>query len=370
LLYSWFFQQIQTDSIWLGMQFAVDDATARVKYTWSDGWPVTYTAWDVDQPNGAILQTLNGCVKMNKNGKWQVVAQSEGSVSCNSPMPFVCKKNMGEIPPPAEDTDQVGTCDPDWKYSYGSNCYYVEVGTKTSETRSWIEAQFSCQQRGGNLASYHSQEEIDEFNKQLNGIASHNLYIGLASDGFVGWTWSDGSPVDFTNWGNGEPNGVNAEECVEMYPWDGTWNDVSCLEKRGFICQRPKTYAQCSISLSKREECGFAGVDEDYCVEKRQCCWDPTYIGGNISGCFYPKSGGIHPEPSGNDGGSGLSGGAIFGIILAVVVAAVLGFVAFKYANGAKSSLTSPTSTSTKMKETSPSSGFENPMALGGDSNA
>ena len=50
-------------------------------------------------------------------------------------------------------------------------------------------------------------------------------------------------------------------------------------------------YSQCSISLSTREDCGFAGIDEDYCVESRGCCWDPTYIGGNVSGCFYPKSG-------------------------------------------------------------------------------
>jgi len=370
LLYSWFFQQITSDSVWIGLQFDVDDKTARVKYSWSDGWPVTYTAWDVSQPNGVVLQTTSGCTKMNKNGLWEVVSQNQGSVSCNSPMQFVCKKNMGEIPPPAADNDDVGQCDPDWKYSFGDSCYYIEYGTSTSQTRSWIEAQFSCQQRGGDLASYHSQEEIDEFNKRMDQN-SHNLFIGLASDGFQGWTWSDGSPVDYTNWGNGEPNGVNSEECAEMYPWDGTWNDVSCLEKRGFICKRPKTYAQCSIAFSERIECGFAGVDEDYCVEKRGCCWDPTFVGGNISGCFYPKSGGINPEPDNGGTSGGLSGGAIFGIILAVVLAVVLGYVAYRYGSGGKT-ISMPTmttsssgkSTTTTAKEAAPSSGFDNPMTL------
>ena len=55
-----------------------------------------------------------------------------------------------------------------------------------------------------------------------------------------GWTWSDKTPYDYSNWGENEPNQQYTEECVEIYPWNGKWNDVSCSEKRGFICKRPK----------------------------------------------------------------------------------------------------------------------------------
>ena len=55
-----------------------------------------------------------------------------------------------------------------------------------------------------------------------------------------GWSWSDNTPVDYLNWQSGEPNGLEGEDCGEMYPMDGTWNDVPCSEKRGFICRRTK----------------------------------------------------------------------------------------------------------------------------------
>ena len=61
---------------------------------------------------------------------------------------------------------------------------YSQYGTRTSETKNWVEALASCKKRGGDLESFHSQEEIDAFIKNLDGKSSHNLFIGLASDGF------------------------------------------------------------------------------------------------------------------------------------------------------------------------------------------
>ena len=53
-----------------------------------------------------------------------------------------------------------------------------------------------------------------------------------------GWEWKDGSAADYFKWSEGEPNGaIGTEECVEMYPWDGTWNDIDCYEDKGFICK-------------------------------------------------------------------------------------------------------------------------------------
>jgi len=374
LLYSWFFQQITSDSVWIGLQFDVDDQTSRVKYSWTDGWPVSYTNWDVSQPAGLALQTGSGCSRMSNNGRWQVIANKkqdgQEQEECTSTLlPYICKKNMGELPPPPETPVEDGVCDPDWLYSDGKDCFYVEFGINTDETRSWIEAQYSCTQRRGDLASFHSKEEIDQFIQQISGRSSHNLYIGLQSNGFEGWTWSDNSAYQYSNWGNGEPNGLTGEDCVEMYPWDGTWNDVSCLEKRGFICKRPKEFAQCKVPFSERIECGFAGVEEDYCVEKRGCCWDPTFKGGNISGCFYPGgSSPVNPDGPADSSSSGLSGGAIVGILIAlVVVVAVLVFGGIYYKknmNGAKS--VPATSYSTKKPDQgAKSGGFENPMAFG-----
>jgi len=371
-----FFQSIQDDAAWIGLQFTVEDNSAKVKYSWTDGWPVTYTHWDVSQPSGEVLQDLNGCTKINKNGNWEIVSENSEKTSCTNKLPYICKKNMGEIPEPSAGIDEKGTCDNDWEYADGSSCYYIEYGTRTSETKTWIEALSSCRKRGGDLASFHSPDQIETLTTQFKDKSSHNLFIGLASDGFQGWTWSDKTPYDFSNWGENEPNQQFSEECVEIYPWNGKWNDIDCSEKRGFICKRPKEYSQCSISLSKREDCGFSGIDEDYCVESRRCCWDPTYIGGNVSGCFYPKSGGIAPVPSNNDDTTlGLSGGAIFGIILAVVVMLILLFAVYKYTCSEKSKSFSDFTTSFNNKTKNNSSkyesskGFDNPNTIS-DSNA
>ena len=57
--------------------------------------------------------------------------------------------------------------------------------------------------------------------------------------------WSDGTPMAFTYWRDGEPNGAddNTEGCVEMYSYSaGTdWNDKECNATIQFICEKRST---------------------------------------------------------------------------------------------------------------------------------
>ena len=60
------------------------------------------------------------------------------------------------------------------------------------------------------------------------------------------WEWDSAQPVDFVNWGTGEPNGAGPADCVEMIPankygltYDGTWNDHLCILPLKFICEIP-----------------------------------------------------------------------------------------------------------------------------------
>jgi len=366
LLFSYFFQQVTTDSLWFGLTFEVDQAAARANYKWTDTWPVTYTNWDAQQPNGEALQAGTGCGRMMNNGRWQVLSNQLQGVNCNTQLPYVCKKILQEIPPPPETPVEDGVCDNDWLFSDGRDCYYVEPGIYTSETKTWAEADFSCKKRGAELASFHSPEEVKQLVDKISPNY-HNLYIGLRSNGYEGWTWSDSSPYQYSNWANGEPNGQDGEECVEMYPWDGSWNDVPCYETRGFVCKRPKEYSVCKVAVNERDECGFAGITEDQCVESRGCCWDRTFAGGNITGCFYPSGSGGQPinpvDPSKDDSSTGLSGGAVFGIILALIVviaAAVFGGIYYKK-NYSSKSASVPDTTYNKDQ----SKGFDNPMAFG-----
>uniref|UniRef100_A0A3Q2STN8 C-type lectin domain-containing protein n=1 Tax=Fundulus heteroclitus TaxID=8078 RepID=A0A3Q2STN8_FUNHE len=105
---------------------------------------------------------------------------------------------------------------------------------------SWSDAQLACRKDGGDLVSIRNVED-------QSFVISHyrNFWIGLsAPDQGTGYVWSDGSPVNFLHWADGQPNNKNnVESCVEFIPsnWHktGSWNDKQCEAYNRFICQIP-----------------------------------------------------------------------------------------------------------------------------------
>ena len=71
-------------------------------------------------------------------------------------------------------------------------------------------------------------------------LHAYLFYLGL-NDRAVerGYTWSDGSPVTFINWLSGEPSNNFYENCIEMFQNGFQWNDLRCIEARGYICKQP-----------------------------------------------------------------------------------------------------------------------------------
>jgi len=67
------------------------------------------------------------------------------------------------------------------------------------------------------------------------------LWIG-ASDLKVGkFLWNeDFSPMKYTNWDKGEPNGGNRENCINYMDqkYNGKWNDASCDISMLFLCKK------------------------------------------------------------------------------------------------------------------------------------
>ncbi|XP_011785154.1 PREDICTED: pulmonary surfactant-associated protein A-like [Colobus angolensis palliatus] len=70
---------------------------------------------------------------------------------------------------------------------------------------------------GGRIAVPSSPEEneaVASFMKKYNTYA----YVGLAEGPSPGdFRYSDGTPVNYTNWYPGKPAGRGTEQCVEMY---------------------------------------------------------------------------------------------------------------------------------------------------------
>lgn len=83
----------------------------------------------------------------------------------------------------------------------------------------------------------------------------------VLSDGF---SWRDGSPVNFLNWNKGEPSDAmssSQEECVEMYTDSGKWNDVTCFTKRRYVCKKTarmyRTMKELLICVTQRKNCSY-----------------------------------------------------------------------------------------------------------------
>ena len=55
------------------------------------------------------------------------------------------------------------------------------------------------------------------------------------------WVWSDGSPIEFSNFDQGEPdnNDDGGEDCVQFRGGTGLWRDDNCFENDNYLCERP-----------------------------------------------------------------------------------------------------------------------------------
>ena len=160
-------------------------------------------------------------------------------------------------PPPAEispcrcapcqaSADSGGVCVPEvtpCRFEYNANA----LSNRAAEE--------ACRRSGGHLASIHSQDEQDTVaalipdgawpaGRAWNGF--HDRHAEQGCDG-LGFIWTDGSPTDYTNWDDGEPNdwlgggphcdGTGGEDCTEMYHGGTSWNDLDCDTEMPFVCK-------------------------------------------------------------------------------------------------------------------------------------
>uniref|UniRef100_A0A8C6LJM4 C-type lectin domain-containing protein n=1 Tax=Nothobranchius furzeri TaxID=105023 RepID=A0A8C6LJM4_NOTFU len=128
-----------------------------------------------------------------------------------------------------------GLCPPGWTW-YEGRCYLF-----VDSAKDWADAEKYCNLFGGNLASYHSE---DDYN-----FIRHLIYRAAHSDrqSWVGgndavqdctWFWSDGSNFDYTNWGRGEPdNRGGNQKCMDINKNGMDFvNDVDCSRLNPFVC--------------------------------------------------------------------------------------------------------------------------------------
>ncbi|VDO45906.1 unnamed protein product [Haemonchus placei] len=59
------------------------------------------------------------------------------------------------------------------------------------------------------------------------------FFIGMSDLG-GNWTWTDNTPVTYTNWAKGQPSGIN--QCVISALDNGIWSANSCFERIPYVC--------------------------------------------------------------------------------------------------------------------------------------
>ncbi|KAJ3611261.1 hypothetical protein NHX12_021277 [Muraenolepis orangiensis] len=220
---------------YIGMRVNLDKS-----FSWLDGSPVTYTAWEQNEPNFA--NNDENCVSMYKSmGYWN-------DINCGAELPSICKRRGDQ----GNDTASTATtpaprggCPPDFT-SFQGKCYKVMTG---SDKMNWQDARTHCINQGGNLASVLNTREQAFLTMQLQRYPQ-DLWIGLND---VNWEmtflWTDGRGVVFTNWARGHPSNspdgrYSSEEfdCVVIVgsvpKLAGLWKVEDCGTKRGFVCKR------------------------------------------------------------------------------------------------------------------------------------
>ncbi len=117
----------------------------------------------------------------------------------------------------------------------------------------WGNAQTNCEGFGYTLASIRNPREDSWASNRARGILNEPWWVGLrqpagATEPSAGWVWTDDSPLTYTNWSPGQPDGFGSasgeqEDCGHLnrntaVP-DGLWNDNACRAPFAFVCAIP-----------------------------------------------------------------------------------------------------------------------------------
>ncbi len=108
----------------------------------------------------------------------------------------------------------------------------------------WAEAEAHCATLGAHLARSDDAEQsrgLAGLIRERGGSAGNDRWwIGLSDRGREDQAaWSDGAPVGFTGWAEGQPDDAACgEDCAALRPKNGTWSDGHCALRRPFICRR------------------------------------------------------------------------------------------------------------------------------------
>ncbi|XP_061778196.1 macrophage mannose receptor 1 [Nerophis ophidion] len=255
---------------YIGMTVNLDKS-----FSWLDNTPVTYTAWEKNEPNFA--NNDENCVTIYKSmGYWN-------DINCGIELPSICKRSSGFVNTTMLPTVvPQGGCAPEW-LAFQGKCYKI-VG---ADRKTWQDARQHCQDQGGNLVSVLNEREQAFLTTQLLAY-NDDLWIGMND---VNWemrfVWTDGKGVAYTNWAKGHPtstpDGRSAFtdeavfDCViivgSVSKRMGLWKVEDCNIHHGFICKR-NLDSQIAVAATQASKAFYKLGNDSYKLVTQNMRWD------------------------------------------------------------------------------------------------
>ncbi|XP_053309219.1 C-type mannose receptor 2 isoform X2 [Spea bombifrons] len=231
------FSSGQEQHWWIGLHTYENDG----RFRWSDKSVLSFVQWAYGRPGPPTREKK--CVYMTASRDWS-------DQKCLTALPYICKRSNTTVPRPTLPPllPSGGGCPKGW-LPFLNKCFGIKADSK-SERKTWQQARDSCKLLGGELATVSNYLEQAFITSILPNITI-DLWIGLHSVRQK-FQWVEGQPLDYVNWGPGEPSkksssgdGENPVSCVAIshglpHQSTGSWDATSCLNKLGFICQISK----------------------------------------------------------------------------------------------------------------------------------
>lgn len=199
------------------------DRVSEGSFAWTDGWGGSYTNWGPSEPNswGGTDEDCAGFHIYYSSGQWNDFPCGGHDVNDDhAPIGHVCRLPLSEASNNAA-TDSASSEERDGGGGAARFEYVPNVG-------SWDAGRAACQQRGGDLASIHSDaENAAAWATVPQGTGA---WIGLSDTAHEGtWVWADGTAYDFVKFQAQEPNQGTNENCAGFYrDFGGEWADGYC----------------------------------------------------------------------------------------------------------------------------------------------
>ncbi|KAM6943569.1 secretory phospholipase A2 receptor [Xenentodon cancila] len=208
---------------WIGLH-SQDDG---INYHWSDGSDTVYTHWDQADDDDDYV---NGeCVYMDVSGGWR-------RADCEALLPGA----LCHVPPPSNKPfiSYEMACPSTW-VKFGHGCYSFEP---VVEKLTFEESREHCRHKVNisDVLTIKSETENRFVLEQLwsSGIVHQTIWLGMYFNiDTDSMAWVDGSPMDYSNWADKDPDTklLGADACVTVA--DGVWHLSTCSERLGFVCK-------------------------------------------------------------------------------------------------------------------------------------